>query len=147
MGMYTQLVMGVNVKGDAPKEVIEVLEYMLNHEMGEQPKVELPSHPLFQSGRWRYMLMCDSYYFDGQTVSKMDWDEIGKEWNLSIRCNLKNYDNEIENFCDWINPYISTEGFIGYKQYEEADDPTLIYRNEGIMTYTEVPKQAECEAP
>lgn len=38
---------------------------------------------------------------------------------------LKNYDSEIEEFLDWLEPYIGTEGFIGYMRYEEWEDPTL----------------------
>ena len=30
---------------------------------------------------------------------------------------------------DWLEPYIVTEGFIGYMRYEEWEDPTLIYND------------------
>lgn len=72
---------------------------------------------------------CDSYYFDGSTNSEMVFDDISKTWKINIRANLKNYDSEIEEFLDWLEPYIGTEDFIGYMRYEEWEDPTLIYND------------------
>ncbi|RUS01125.1 hypothetical protein EFW58_01156 [Bacillus velezensis] len=49
---------------------------------------------------------------------------------MTIRCNLKNYDNEIENFIEWISPFIYKKDgnyFIGYKRYEEDKEPELIF--------------------
>ena len=79
--------------------------------------------------RWSMVACCDSYYFDGSTNSKMVFDNISKTWKINIRANLKNYDSEIEEFLDWLEPYIRTEGFIGYMRYEEWEDPTLIYND------------------
>lgn len=44
-----------------------------------------------------------------------------------MRVFLKNYNSEIEEFLDWLEPYIETNDFIGYMKYEEFEDPTLIY--------------------
>ena len=125
MGMYTELVMGVELRKDVPTQVIETLRFML----GERPDepTPLPEHPLFGDTRWRHMLLCDSYYFDGDTMHAFRKDEIADAWFLTVRCNLKNYDNEIEKFCDWLEPYMNTEGFYGYKRYEEAEVPTLLF--------------------
>ncbi|MHB8152850.1 MAG: hypothetical protein ACYDG3_07260 [Bacillati bacterium] len=55
---------------------------------------------------------------------------------MSFRSNLKNYDNEIEQFLAWIQPYIEAHSvsvgddnffLVGYTRYEEDADPTLIY--------------------
>lgn len=125
MGMYTELNIGVNLRSDTPQNIIGILQYML----GDVDEVAVTDHPLFSTPRWDMMLQCDSYYFDGRTDSSMELDDISHRYELNVRCNLKNYDNEIELFLDFIRPYLETVGFIGYTRYEEDDDPTLIYNN------------------
>lgn len=126
MGMYTELNIGVSLRSDTPENIINILEYMLGD---IESQVETTPHPLFETDRWHYMLRCDSYYFDGRTDSSMEQDSIDHQFKLNVRCNLKNYDSEIEKFMDFIRPYLETRGFLGYKRYEEYDDPTLIYNN------------------
>ncbi len=131
MGMYTELNIGVALQSDTPQSIIDILKYMLN-DMPESPDV--PDHDLFKTDRWTFMLCCDSYYFDGQTNSSLTYDDISNQYYLNVRCNLKNYDEEIEKFMDFVQPYLDTCGFLGYKRYEEFDDPTLIYNTrDGIM--------------
>lgn len=128
MGMYTELNIGVNLSSETPKNIIDILEYMLGD--NENDEIETTSHPLFLTDRWRYMLRCDSYYFDSRTDSSMSKDDITKRYELNVRCNLKNYDNEIDFFLNFIQPYLDTYGFLGYTRYEEYDEPTLIYNTE-----------------
>lgn len=80
-------------------------------------------------------LTCDSYYFPSISDSKMEQDRIDQQYHLNIRCNLKNYDDEIEKFLDYISPYIETKGFLGYMRYEESEEPTLIYCDSGKIRY------------
>lgn len=133
MGMYTELVIGVEIEPN--KDVIQKLEYMLDIEK-TKPDIDI-SHPFFtETKRWKYMLTCDSYYFSGQTDSKLYKDEVlDEKYYLNVRCNLMNYDNEIELFLDWLCPYICTYGFLGYTRYEEDDDPILIYKEEKGIVY------------
>jgi hypothetical protein len=145
MGMYTELVMAVKLKKDAPKLVVGVLRYMC----GEADKDEAlrgyaqkpPAHPFFETG-WEYVLRCDSYYFHGDTHSTVRFDDIANSWYLTVRTNLKNYSSEIEHFLLWIAPYADTVGFVGYMRYEEAENPTLIY-----FTETGSPVFAACIPP
>ena len=81
------------------------------------------------------MLQCDRYYFDAHADSSMTFDDIDKKYHLNVRSNLKNYDNEIEEFLNFLEPYIDTFGFIGYMRYEEDEDPTLIYHTEQGIEY------------
>lgn len=139
MGMYTELNIGVNLQSDTPENIINILNYMLSG-VSDYITPETTDHPLFSTERWRFMLVCDSYYFDGKTDSSMERDDIDNEYNLNVRCNVKNYDNEIELFLDFIQPYLVTDGFLGYKRYEEFDDPTLIYNDKyaGTIKYKDV---------
>lgn len=126
MGMYTEFHFNKQLKADVPKEVKDTLLYMLG-EIEKQPKKI--KHPLFETDRWETMLLSDSFYFDAPTSSCI-CTELGIKY-LSIRCNLKNYDNEIEKFIDWITPYLDgDEGdFLGFSRYEESETPDLIYLN------------------
>ena len=78
------------------------------------------------------MLNSDSYYFAADTHSTLRYDNIGQCYYLCIRCNLKNYSNEIEKFVDWVMPYIRAyeEDFLGFSRYENTEQPTLIYMKE-----------------
>jgi hypothetical protein len=135
MGMYTELVLGVKLRNCTPDNVIDILKYMLDPERTEL-NVELPDHPLFKTQRWKYMLVSDSAYFGGHTESSIEEDDgIFTSHTLNVRCNLKNYDSEIELFLHFIEPWIRDDGFIGYTRYEEDVCPELIFHK----TYIDVP--------
>ncbi|MGG3397624.1 hypothetical protein ABER78_12085 [Bacillus velezensis] len=129
MGMYTELVCAFELIKETPSCIVEILEFMTG-QRDEQPN-ELPEHKLFLEGnRWRFMLQSDSYYFDGKTHSEIVRDTLVDGYYATIRCNLKNYNNEIENFIDWISPFIyktDENYFIGYKRYEEDKEPKLVF--------------------
>ena len=139
MGMYTELNIGVNLVPDTPENIINILNYMLSCS-NDVIEPETTDHPLFSTERWSYMLVCDSYYFDGRTDSSMVRDDISGEYELNVRCNVKNYNDEIELFLDFIQPYLETNGFLGYTRYEEFDDPILIYNEkyDGGIKYKKV---------
>ena len=127
MGMYTELHYNAELIKDCPAQVIDALRWMLESAHDDEPP-KLPDHPLFKMGRACFMLRCDSYYFAADTHSTLRFDDIGKQYVLCIRCNLKNYEGEIQAFCDWIDPYVDAfEGdFLGFSRYEESETPDLI---------------------
>lgn len=135
MGMYTELSINAEIVND--KEVIQKLQFMLE-DSNEDIKI---NHPLFNTERWDDMLICDSYYFDSQTDSKLYKDNLHKDdpmYFLHVLCNFKNYHNEIKLFLDWLCPYIITEGFLGHTRYEENYNPTLIYKENGKIVYRNI---------
>ena len=140
MGMYTELNIGVAFKEDTEQSIIDILKYMLSDSAVEPA---LPDHELFKTHRWTFMLCCDSYYFDGQTDSSLTFDDISNQYYLNVRCNLKNYGDEIRKFMDFIQPYLDTRGFLGYTRYEEDGDPTLIYNTKDGIIY-EVHGNRDC---
>lgn len=125
MGMYTELLLKCIIKKDAPENVKQVVKFLFSKE--EQPDV-LPEHEFFQCDRWQCIGSCSSYYHYPEAISSInvEFDEL----YIFSRSDLKNYDSEIEKFIDWLNPYVDTyEGMcIGWKWYEEDDQPTLIYK-------------------
>lgn len=148
MGMYTELNVSMNLKLD--RNTMEVLKVMLGErEMGAD--IRLPDTPLFSrhSQRWNFMLTCDSFCFDhtagSSLVNKLARLE-GKdnmERILNVRCDLKNYEDEIELFLKWIYNYAETRGFVGYMRYEENNDPTLIYFTDMGVKYVPVKEEQE----
>lgn len=125
MGMYTEFHFNSELNNNS-SDIIDILKYMI----GEQGSyIKLPKHPLFETDRWMFMLCTDSYYFDADTISTLRYDKTAKAYFLCIRCNLKNYNDEIEKFINWITPYLAkTNGeFLGFYRYEEYEKPTLIY--------------------
>lgn len=127
MGMYTALHLGVDLKKDTPHEVINTLKYMLEPHNDPRNPPPTPAHALFFDTRWQWMLLSDSYYFRHDTHSVLTTAPSGYI-TLSVTCNLKNYDSEIEKFLDWITPYVDAcvGDFLGYMRYE-GDDPVLLY--------------------
>jgi hypothetical protein len=123
MGMYTELHYNVEMRKGTPKPIIDMLEYMLDNDL---PQPLMPDHPLFRTSRWPIMLRMSSAYFPAPTRSEL-FENYGNRF-LSVRCNLKNYDGEIEKFIDWIDPWVvGCEGdFLGFHRYEESEDPVLI---------------------
>ena len=126
MGMYTELIFGADLKKSTPKNVIEALKYMIG-DTEEKPK----DFPL-PEGRCECLFRSSSYYFGvNKSVSKMWKDNIGENWVLSTRSNIKNYNCEIEAFLEWIKPYI--DGGSGCRDmyaivtYEEADSLDIYY--------------------
>lgn len=128
MGMYTELVLGVNLRHDTPPEVIEILRYMLAPVTTAQPS-NLPDHPLFKEHRWSMVLAGSSSSFPGGTHSRLHRIP-DDDYELSVRANVKNYGSVIQHFISWIRPYISSPevgGFMGYMRHEEAEHPRLLY--------------------
>jgi len=129
MGMYTEINIGIELRQDVPEMVVGIIQGMLRANTYNDTFIPplMEDHELFKTARWRHMLISGSYYFDGKPNYVFRYDDNGNSWYLTVRSNLKNYDDEIRKFLDWIFPYTQSEGFIGYFRYENDLDPTLIY--------------------
>lgn len=125
MGMYTRFVLNVALIKDVPEQVVNIITQMLHSD--QIPAAEGLNDPIFQTDRAVWMLRCSSYYHDNINNVSFVKDEISNQWKLSVVCDLKNYENEIELFCNWIAPYVATEEFAGYRRYEETDVPRLLW--------------------
>lgn len=124
MGMYTEILIKADVDENAPQEIRWVLEYLFNN-VRLPLDFEMPEHEFFsEDHRWRAIGTCNSYYHIPWTNSRY------MENRIFSRSDLKNYNNEVELFFDWIDPYLdeSSGQCIGYKWYEEDTEPTLVYK-------------------
>lgn len=126
MGMYTELFICVRLEPN--KQVIDTLSYMLKEIEDYEISIK---HPLFNSNnRHLSMLCCASYYFVPATTHTLTYDDISNKYCFISRSDFKNYDNEIALFIDWIMPYTYGDigDMLGYYRYEEATEPTIIYK-------------------
>ncbi len=129
MGMYTELVFKASIRADIPDPVHAVLRHLFAD--GDRPSA-LPDHPLFQCSRWGQIGRGSSFYHTPFALSQYDNpnDPGAKDGYIFSRSDLKNYEQEIAHFLDWVDPYIDEmPGFcIGWAWYEEADQPTLVFK-------------------
>ena len=139
--MYTELILGCSLSKDTPKILINSLDYVINHPEDDFPSEEIKNFVI----DYDLMYLCHSasYYFGVSTpVCMMKYDEISKEWIVSIRSNIKNYEDQIERFLNYIFDYIShgsgyEYNIYAYVQYEEDALPT-IYSKEGIFKISNI---------
>ena len=127
MGMYTEIFVRAEFDSkDLHPANLAMLKFMV--EGGETVPHNIPKHELFETSRWTWMLQSNSYYH--VPFATMRFQEDMGTWYLIGRADLKNYDNEIEKFFDWIGSFVYCRGdktFIGYSLYEEAEGPVLFY--------------------
>lgn len=122
--MYTELIVGCALKSDVPAHVIETLKYMVDD------REDLPKDTTLKIGR--NPLKAQSYYFAVcQSSPKFWYEDLTKAWVLSARGNIKNYGGEIEEFLEWLKPFISSgsgrDDFYAITIYEESRVPTIHY--------------------
>ena len=120
MGMYTEIYVNVDLVEDTPQKVIDVLEAICCSN-------ELPEgYP----SRWEYLFSSGSYYTPNTCVSKLSFSTISKQYSLLGKGDIKDYNDEIVQFFEFIEPYVDKLGektFIGYYRYEESEEPVLVY--------------------
>ncbi len=122
MGMYTRLVLNVAIKDNAPS--VALIQAMLS---GDGVPCELE--------RVAWMLGCCSHYHDNINASKFEHDDIAHTWKLSVTCDIKNYEQEIQWFLTTIGPDVETDDLAGYVRYEEAVSPELVWFVGGKPVY------------
>lgn len=126
MGMHTELRVNCRLKADTPQQVVDVLRYLADGDTMQLPKFALPEHPLFSCDRWRYLMRMSSSYFDDEpSAGVVKWRG---RWHVLSVANLKNYDDEIAKFIDWLSPHVdAAPGTVWAEhRYEERDEATLV---------------------
>jgi hypothetical protein len=125
MGMYTEIYINVDLKKDTPDDVIGVLKAMCDMLPDQECSDVLADYPY----RWFSLFSNMSYYTPFTNCRFLEFDDISKKWSLLGKGDIKNYDNEIEKFFEWIMPYVDgyPGDFIGYSRYEEDQKPTLMF--------------------
>ena len=133
MGMYTEIFVRATLIGELPTEVETALECIVGLRTSDGEV--LPEHPLFACPRWDMLGGSGSYYFPAGAESTLTRDDLRRGKSLVIHGNIKNYDDEIELFFDWVNPYLDEADwdFIGFELYEEDTQPTLYHKRPQVQ--------------
>lgn len=134
MGMYTELVLKCQIKEDVPQDVRAVLNFLFNGGDWENPPAT-PDHPFFACARWVVIGRGCSFYHTPFALSKFSdgFDDVGDRGGyIFSRSDLKDYEDEIRTFIDWLTPYIDQPDgdCIGWEWYEEDERPTLLIKGE-----------------
>ena len=133
MGMYTKISVDLKFVGNLPSEVVKALEAMVGEVDSNLYSItDFPTHELFKTRRWDFMLSCSSYYHTPFNLTKLHYDDISKHYYLVSSSDFKNYDNEVELFFDFVKDYVE-EGFLGYSLYEEDTVPTQYFLQDGVI--------------
>ena len=170
MGMYTEFIFGCELSKNTPKECIDALDYCINDtwENGvpvKKPKYENPQtyeekrfnenyidrttsqkdlEAFYEKYDFSRLFQSCSYYFGAANpIGKFFYDEISDSYHISTRADLKNYNQQIQNFIEYIRPYViggsGTKDVFAYVQYEEDDFPT-VYTMDGGEYHIDDPK-------
>ena len=127
MGMFTELILGCSLSKDLPKECVNALNNCINS-----------SDVIIDDFSKKYELMdicySESAYFGSSSNCK--FEEYPDYYQLSIRSNLKNYFKEIENFLDYLKPYVllgsGINNFYAIVTYEEDSYPTIWFKDKTV---------------
>jgi len=116
MGMYTGLRGTVNLK----REYLSKIKSLVSRDLS-----------------WMDILpeCCSEFYTDSRAsfipfgiICYLDWDEVvcgvAEDGVFSFACSLKNYNNTIEKFLEYVLPEIA-ESYYLEEQYEEDEDLTI----------------------
>jgi len=115
MGMYTRLTLWVEIDNDAANAI-------------NRPQLAV-LWPIYRS----------SYSFI-TSQTEVRYDHITQTHMLTVDCSCKNYSNDINNFLDWLRPHVlhTPNSFVGFTQYEEDSNPTLIHFINDQWVFTKV---------
>lgn len=123
MGMYTEIYVNVDLIKDLPEEIFNTLKALCEYDYESMYFQDKPPH-------FPFLFSNGSVYTPNSSCSSLTFDKDLKYWSLLGKGDIKNYNNDIDFFFEWINPYVDLEKgmFIGYSRYEEDSKPTLYFK-------------------
>ena len=85
------------------------------------------------------MLQGSSAYFSYNAHSEYEADRWGDTY-LTIKCNIKNYKNELQEFLSYLHQSIkAVDGdFLGFIRYAKDQLPTLLIYRDDKIEYKEI---------
>jgi len=144
MGDYTELNLGVRLRGDTPKHIIDTITALIGGhalELDDLPSEVRQESFFTEPSNWPHMVGNCSYYFDGQPFHVWTYDETAKGWFLTVRANARNYHDEWTRFLQFIAPFVASKGFVGTHWYEYDVAPKLIYMRAGKFEFISLPDE------
>lgn len=126
MGMYTEFVFEGETIIQLPKAIEPYFNYFFTQDTDSEVLLEkdsLPDNSFFKLPNWDRIGHISSYYFIPFAVRQRVPSNNRSSSYVFMRCDLKNYNSEIQLFLDWIWPYM--QDCRGYYWYEENDHPVV----------------------
>jgi hypothetical protein len=110
MGTYTELSLNAQLKANTPVEVRDLLTLLFDdtHDIDELDAK--PRHPFFHDGRASFIGCISSQRPTGFNFP-----------NLVVHTEVKNYEQVLNKFLDWIAPYIESVDDHGYWEPDNED--------------------------
>jgi hypothetical protein len=123
MGDYTRIRFHATLRPDLPEEARRILREVVGKYSGDYGP--LPDHAFFRTPSWDSVFKGVSAYID--TPEPAEFLE-GEPTVLRFHRSLKDYDDEIRQFCAWIAPYVADPPgtVLGETEYSDAHAPTLL---------------------
>lgn len=141
MGYYTQFKVSIKLRYDTPEVVISMINKIVNncdiglpegtvlYSAGQEIPPEKIDHEFFKCTRWASLFL-SVYDHEGPPNS---FKKINNTWTLQLHSDFKNYDSEIEQFINWISPYIKVRKkkiYIGWSKGEDWESQQIHYWKE-----------------
>ena len=135
MGTYTELHLNLKLRKGIPVEIKHLFEKVVNDRdlrvngLFTSQDVFVPDigHSFFKCDRW-YMLFLGNNFYEEIGISKFIEDIY--YYRLIINSEFKNYDNEINEFINFITPYTigrKKKQYVGWSLREDHDKRENIY--------------------
>nr|AMP54350.1 hypothetical protein [uncultured bacterium] len=126
MGTYTEIFFRAYVT----KKSYDLMNDI--HDRGRDAIPQEHSHPFFSTRNAAGLFYADGssvfpyanhYSSHAEPLVYGSGAQYSTIYSVSFRANLKNYDEEIEKFFDYISGSVADEGFMGYSLHEDDVDP------------------------
>ncbi len=135
---YQQVMASVELKGDTPADVIQLLNSRIN---GTSLSVQLELDKL----RFSSALLNASWTGGIFSLCSLQWDFMAERYFLTINSQTQNHDNIIEPFFAWIATYSDQDGIIGYVHVGDFQTTRLIHFEEGKAYWVSVEEKERTE--
>lgn len=119
MGNYTELKVDIVLKSDTPEDARLLLDALIAGETDATIKEIKPTHVFWHTYRFDFL---------GRSNCEGDPEDFASyEFpNLKIRCSVKNYDQILQKFLQWVLPYVEAiTGTYHYEEYSHASEVVL----------------------
>ena len=125
MGHYTRIVLAAELKTPLPDLVLESLRYIIGQPVKKPAAFALPA------GRCEWLLNGNSEYFEPGTPNSFAFEIEKGAWVIKSCSCIKNYENEIETFIAWLQPFIKNglneNGSFAAVDSEDDENPEFYF--------------------
>ena len=129
--MYTELIFEAELSKDTPKGLIDAFTTVSRKDTGiEVTSNKLEISKFIEKFDLNMLVNCCSAYFPAQqSFFNMYYNKYSDTYGIFIRSDLKNYEQQINEFLEFIKPYVvmgcGSNDIYAYVLYELDEQPTI----------------------